>query len=290
MTHEDHVERIATFLAVGLPKQDRGIYDEIEPFAGGGEADDGAWGYYVPKEVSDNLGKNPAGMAIVGLNYLWPNQRLDISCWTWDDQKLGDDEVRVTRFRQVPDAAVRGRASFQSGPKIELRHRFIGTDGKPRDGGSEFAVWRAGKWIGMTPAPIHRTDLWRSSDGVPLSRIIAGMGRMSGMSIVAQHNRPMHWAVMLGFDGSPSVHFQTTPTGAREVFRLRDIPNGKSRRTALRHWVREHWRKKHDDPADESKVREHLRGATSFVWNGLRCSVRPAQEDLDRHKPSGAVG
>lgn len=92
--------------------------------------------------------------------------------------------------------------------------------------------------------------------------------------------RRYHWSVLLGEGNSPRARFITDLTGAREAFRLRDLPEGKQRRAALRHWVMEHWRKRRTpSEGDRSWVRQHLRGATSFVWNGLRCEMQPPEKD-----------
>lgn len=92
--------------------------------------------------------------------------------------------------------------------------------------------------------------------------------------------RRYDWRVCLGYEDSVAISFVTDPIGAREVFRLRDVPEGRPRRAALRHWVEQHWRKKRD--GDKTWVRSHLRGAMSFTWNGLRCRVVPSEYDLER--------
>lgn len=89
------------------------------------------------------------------------------------------------------------------------------------------------------------------------------------------------WSVRLNFEGNLAVSFWTDPHGAKEAFRLRDIPNGKTRREALRHWVREHWRQKRESDG-VALVREHLRGQTKFSWNGLRCEIKPSAFDLEK--------
>jgi hypothetical protein len=93
--------------------------------------------------------------------------------------------------------------------------------------------------------------------------------------------KPAQWRVYVSLGGL-GLEFQTDPLGAREFFRLRDVPDGKERRTALRHWVTEHWRMNSRDPREEVKVREHLRGSTEFHWSGLRCRIRPSTVDLGR--------
>lgn len=89
-----------------------------------------------------------------------------------------------------------------------------------------------------------------------------------------------NWKVYVGWEGEIGITFATDPIGAREIFRLRDIPNGKKRRTALRNWIKEHYRKKRNDPTEKNKVIKHLRGATEFNWNGFKCKIIPSEYDL----------
>ncbi len=91
------------------------------------------------------------------------------------------------------------------------------------------------------------------------------------------------WSVLLGEVGIPRARFTTDAIGVREAFRLRDLPPGKDRRAALRHWVSEHWRKRRDAGANDwSWVREHLRGASEFTWNGLSCRIEPSRNDAKK--------
>lgn len=93
------------------------------------------------------------------------------------------------------------------------------------------------------------------------------------------------WTVWIGYSQGPRIRFVSDPLGAREVFRLRDIPQGRERRTALRHWVKAHWRQNRGDFGDEAWIRKHLRGATDFTWNGMRCRIQPADFDIEQmHK------
>lgn len=89
------------------------------------------------------------------------------------------------------------------------------------------------------------------------------------------------WTVYLA-DGGLGVTFPTDEVGAQEVFRLRDIPEGKARRAALRAWVTEHWRVNPQRPDEEVLVREHLRGAQAFDWSGLHCRITPSDDDFAR--------
>lgn len=101
-----------------------------------------------------------------------------------------------------------------------------------------------------------------------------------GVGVGLQFVRPMWWHVKIGYVGGQSILLPTDPIGAREIFRLRDVPEGKERRAALTHWISEHWRQARDEPEEETLVRASIRGASSFVWNGLRCEILPATDDL----------
>jgi hypothetical protein len=103
----------------------------------------------------------------------------------------------------------------------------------------------------------------------------------AGLGLGISATRVGYWHVVLGYDNLPSISFLTDPEGARSVFRLRDLPEGRQRRAALRHWVTEHWRRT-SRTEDETKVRAYLRGALEFHWNGLHGRI--VLSELDRAK------
>lgn len=93
------------------------------------------------------------------------------------------------------------------------------------------------------------------------------------------------WNVAIGCGHGASFMIPVERQSAREVFRLRDIPDGAQRRAALIHFVTKHWRRKpsqKDDSDPDVLVREHLRGETKFNWNGLRCEIVPPAYDVER--------
>lgn len=107
-----------------------------------------------------------------------------------------------------------------------------------------------------------------------------------GLAISMQFNRRYEWTASLSLTGGPSVCFITDPIGASEIFKLRDVEPGKLRRAAIKHWVREHWRKKRSDPNEETKVRKHLRGVQEFKWKGLHVRIKPSQFDAEENARS----
>lgn len=77
----------------------------------------------------------------------------------------------------------------------------------------------------------------------------------------------------------PSLTVLTDPIGVKELWKLRDIPDGKKRRAALLHWVAAHWRQQRHDPEVETYVRKQLRGATTFRQGELSVEVKPSEID-----------
>lgn len=89
-----------------------------------------------------------------------------------------------------------------------------------------------------------------------------------------------YWQVKAQFDEvCPSLTLLTDPTGVKEFWKLRDIPEGKKRRAALLHWVDEHWRQTRNDPDVEAYVRKHLRGSESITQGNFKASVFASETD-----------
>jgi hypothetical protein len=87
------------------------------------------------------------------------------------------------------------------------------------------------------------------------------------------------WLVRLGQEGLTPITLMTDAVGVKSLFRLRDVPDGMTRRAALLHWVTEHLRRIRRDPDVEIEVRGHLRGRETFDWFGMRGEVRVPELD-----------
>lgn len=98
------------------------------------------------------------------------------------------------------------------------------------------------------------------------------------MNLGLSYARDWDWTVSVGRVEGIRIALPTDPQGVIAIFRLRDVPAGKSRRAALLHWVAEHYRRRRDGGLSE--VRKHLRGQRRFVWNDFECCVSPAASDL----------
>jgi hypothetical protein len=99
----------------------------------------------------------------------------------------------------------------------------------------------------------------------------------SSLSLFQQE--PYLWRAQVACEGSPSIGIPTDAIGIRELFRFRDLPAGASRRPALLHWVREHWRQSREDAEAELFVRKHLRGCRNFTQGDLRIAIAEAPEE-----------
>ena len=191
--------------------------------------------------------------------------RLDYTTITPDENSWPG----FNRVRQVRMEEVRGKLGVVMPVMVEnsvamlnsTQRRFITQ--RP----TIFGMRRDGAWIPLT-------------QGLEDNVAHAEMGFWYQSSLGFQFLRQYQWRVYFAYAGHPGVELPTDPVGAQQVFRLRDIPNGKHRRQALVHWVDEHWRHTRNDPMIETQVRSHLRGAQDFDWNGLVCRIRPAEVDL----------
>lgn len=96
---------------------------------------------------------------------------------------------------------------------------------------------------------------------------------------------PNFWQIKTRLEGTSStITLLTDPTGVKEFWKLRDIPEGKRRREALLHWVSDHWRQTRNDPDVEGYVRTHLRGSTSLQFKDIAAEIIPSNLDLLREQ------
>ena len=219
--------------------------------------------------ITHVLKKSGTHISVEAFDEMYPNMS-ETELAAWSSEHWNRTSFALQRIRQLTGARRRlPRLYFpvtvemlsaiveNNGTHTSMSH-FYGLSGKS---------WKyAGSEHGYFP-----DNHWYAEE--PLSSI--------DMAYRTAFARRYTWQVSLGYEGTPSILFSTDPTGVREVFRLRDLPEGKQRRQALRHWVAEHWRKRRSDPSSETHVRKHFRGVERFTWNGLRCKVIPSAYDCD---------
>lgn len=138
-------------------------------------------------------------------------------------------------------------------------------------------------WQGKTWTTASKRTLWEGHIPTKLSakEMLEGSNSVRLATSLALRHR-YEWAVALGLEGAPSIRFVTDPTGIKEAWRVRDLPEGRDRREALMTWVSDHWRQSRYDPDMETYVRKHLRGALSFEWRGMQGEIIPAPYDIEK--------
>jgi hypothetical protein len=178
------------------------------------------------------------------------------------DEKL-PEKATLQRFRQATLNDVRGRVSSYMPYMIEHRMAFIDPIKNQAEpyvmyvGTYDFVHWHI---IGRSWRNEMLDDDWSTKFKVALG--------------IAE-SRQDKWLISIQQENSAALLLPTDPVGVREIFRFRDLPDGRKRRASLIHWVEGHYRQYHDDPGAITYVRKHLRGKTLFSWNGMRCMVRP---------------
>lgn len=269
-TFDDYVQRLVDVISVTAPSKRflRGpepfFYQEAEPQTMEAFDIEGADPRLLRQPlVIDDVERDRIGLRDIGAP-------LDVSFVLdfFDPPGVVDrTAVRMNRVRTVSPGTVRGKLKIFRSPIIEV------SDSAFRADGTFFGVqnyyWANNhQWLGGSGGRPDKEEHSVAFTDIAIAKAVA-------------FGRRYEWRVALGHVGGASISFQTNPQGAMEIFRLRDIPEGRTRRAALRNWVSEHWRKRGTE--DERKVRAHLRGATEFTWNGLRCLIRPSQFDLEKN-------
>lgn len=174
----------------------------------------------------------------------------------------------LCRVRQITRKEARGRLAAQCEYNFRIAQSFVTKDGEIDASSFHFEGFTGKRWYGDAGGDIRNpSNLWLHEQMISKVKLVS----------VMQGIAESHWKVRLGYTGLPRITFNTDPDGVREVFRLRDVPEGRTRRAALRHWVSEHWRTFGDERPIE--VRKHLRGKVDFTWNGLRCEIEPSLAD-----------
>ena len=208
------------------------------------------------------------------LDYSMIRQELKEEGEEWAYDADADGKAVFSRMRHVSKNQVRGRVRVYMPYMVENRTVFV--DRFRRHGESVVFYYGSAdleEWfhIGVSQSP-GSADQFNNPRQQPFTkqlRIVSGFAK----------SREDKWIVGLQRSNQPAMAFPTDPIGVREIFRLRDIPEGKARRASMIHWVDAHYRKKHDDPSALTYVRKHLRGGTRFTWNGLICTVKPPRSD-----------
>lgn len=101
--------------------------------------------------------------------------------------------------------------------------------------------------------------------------------------IAYQFLRRPQWTVELSLTkGRTGVGLNTDADGARAIVNMLGREQTRSgRRSALVHWVKEHYRQRRTG-GDPSLVRSHMRGASGVSAGGLWATIWPSRDDIDK--------
>lgn len=174
--------------------------------------------------------------------------------------------LQFSRLRSIGTPEARRLGATRFSPRMVMDEMVVTKPDGEAVSAKVPAALIGGTWQNAAPGTINAREV---ADVVPVAL---------GFALALRYE----WTVWLGLGEGPRIRFLTDPLGAREVFRLRNLPAGRDRRAALRHWVAAHTRAKRADPEARAWVRRHLRGATDFDWNGLRCRIQPADFDVEQ--------
>jgi hypothetical protein len=223
---------------------------------------------------------------------IWPLDVRTAAFYDADDS-WKEPRMQLVRLRTCQPKEFRGRAQFFSPWMLEETAAII-LSGRTRTGMRRPLCLLGRKWVSGIGSRIDYTKATPKSDVVPMyetfdtPQMRQENFRIIRISFGFALTLRFEWSVLLGF-GGPRVRLLTSPAGARAVFRLRDIPPGRQRRTALRHWVSQYWRQKRQGDNDPKLIAAYLRGETDFVWNGLRCKLEPSPFDIEQAKAKKLV-
>lgn len=83
---------------------------------------------------------------------------------------------------------------------------------------------------------------------------------------------------------SLGVRIPIHPSSSKEIFIMRNVPEGKERKSAIVNFVKNHYRtiKGYNDNEREVLVKQHLRGDLKFNWRGLEVHITPSQYDINK--------
>ena len=220
-------------------------FQRLEPLGFGIKDDD--WWLFRPSECTPDL--------------VWPLDTGMIS----ENSGSESGGMVMSRTYTISPKQARGYATRFS--PFMVRHDHAQMEGGELMNAAGLYAWAGGGW---TDAQNHKNAMDMRDRAQP------------ALATSLALRQRYEWAVSLGLENSPSVRFATDPTGIKDVFAVRDLPEGRDRREALLNWVTDHWRESRHDPDMETYVRRHLRGSTRFSWRNMTAEILPAKFDLDQ--------
>lgn len=199
------------------------------------------------------------------------------------------DHLHCVYAHSAPPEKLRGSHRFVGKYNIAVYDAYLKPDGEWLPAVNH-ASWHMGKWIdagriGYSEAFMRNV---RESGGAPIQagdKTAEGewsIGERAAMAQSMALTYRYEWGAQFSVAGSAKVIIPVTPDGIFELFNDRNKPDDRDRRAAMRHWVSQHMRK--TPGGDFSRVRDYLRGETTFEWRGFNVTIWPSAFDNDRNK------
>lgn len=186
-----------------------------------------------------------------------------------------DQQIELWRIKSVEPKEVRGIVQIVRPRMIHLIVGAFGDNGMWSCGDNYFGLFDE-TWQTLTPKGDYRFE---NFDSYWTHRYSEEINFMLPSILAARYE----WHVAFGtIAGGPRILFPTNPGGALKLFKNRELELGQTRRSALKHWVQEHWRD--SDEAGLQYVCSHLRGHTQFKWSELDCELFVSTYDLEKNE------
>jgi hypothetical protein len=180
--------------------------------------------------------------------------------------------TRIAMVQSIEPASVRGQARVFSKYMVRASSIDIG-DGNRLIGTGSGVFARVGpKWVDAVGRDVkmpHHGVTPQSGQGIPVL-----MGHVL--------RQRYEWSAIFHFPTGLRLRFGCSAHGVLELFRDREKDLTLSRRAALLHWVRRHWRQRRFRQSDAAtEVRQHLRGVTTVNWRGMDVTIVPAMFEVE---------
>jgi len=175
--------------------------------------------------------------------------------------RLAVDDIRTTAKRD--EAHVTRIQLMNSGELDIVRYKYRRTpmmDNVSLVVNPSVAKW-VGTYDGARPVQICQGSSWEAQAIIRVA-----------MEMWARKRRM--WSTFLSEVGSEHyVGLCTDASSIKEMYKLREKPEGRTRRAALLHLVTGHWRRVANAVEDRIFIEKHLRGAREFEWFGLKAQI-----------------
>lgn len=276
LRHEDAIDNILDRLIFAKPLEMRNVRKDclflphqMGPMwmRGVGESD---LMFATPEDVN-----HPELVWPLSVGAVWPKQ--DEGC---------AQSIQCNYWESVAPKVLRGKYRFVGKYNIGYFHGQFIEENKFLSA-VEYGSWSFGRWRSAQRLRFDEAFLDAVPDAgtAPIARYVdkgeddVGILCALGASIGLTYR--YEWGAQFSIGNSARVIVPTTPEGIKQLFDDRDKPEYKDRRSAIRHWVKEHLRRK--STQDFSSVRRHMRGETQFSWRGFDVKICPSQYDIEKN-------